>query len=60
MPVGIVAPVFCLTVAVSVTGEFCAMAEEEETSVAVVLTTAAFTLTETAFDVEPFKVDVPE
>ena len=53
-------PLFCLIVAVSVTGDFSSIVEEEETSVAVVLTTAASTFTETAADVEEFKPDAPE
>ena len=60
VPVGASGPLFCLTVAVSVTGEFSVVVEEEAISVAVVLTTLAFTLTETAAEVEPLKLDAPE
>lgn len=60
VPVGASGPLFCLTVAVSVTGEFSVIVDEEAISVAVVLTTFALTLTETAADVEPLKLDAPE
>ena len=49
-----------MTVAVSVTGELSVIVDEEAISVAVVLTTFALTLTETAADVEPLKLDAPE
>ena len=60
MPVGVVAPLACLTVADSVIDEFCVMVKGEDVSVVVVLTTAAFTLTETAADVEALKFVAPE
>lgn len=60
MPVGAVVPLLCLTVAVRVTDEFSVIVEVEDISVAVVLTTVAFTLTETAADVEALKPDAPE
>jgi hypothetical protein len=47
-------------VAVKVTREFCVIVLEEATSFVDVLTTAAFTVTFTEFEVEPLKLAAPE
>jgi hypothetical protein len=60
VPVGVVLPLACLTVAVNVTEVFCVRVDADEVKVVVVLTTAWLTVTETAADVEGLRVPVPE
>ena len=57
---GVVVPLAWLTVAVSVTGEFCVTVEAEACNVVEVLTTADFTVTETVPDEEALKLVAPE
>ena len=59
VPVGIEVPLAGLTVAVSVTGEFCVMDAAEVVNVVVVLTAAEFTLTVVTLEVDALKVLVP-
>lgn len=60
VPVGVVVPLACFTVAVNVTGLLSVIAAADETSVVDVSTTAEVTVTVTGFEVDELKLLLPE
>ena len=59
VPVGVVVPLACLTVAVSVIGELSVMLAEDAVKVVEVLTTAGLTVTAVAPEADALNVEVP-